>query len=325
LEGEEESGSEENLQLGTEGDPIVRKENKTKPAPGGPGSGQGGGGQGSGGQGGNPGGGNPGGGNPGGGGGAPPPGGAEAPSQFEGIWTFYNYCLFAEDEIESEKIKQYFPNQKYFEAWLKDIQRTVAAIRIRLKQPRRPDLASTESCRKAYDEFLQRRVFSLAPNPAAREAFEINNVEPISGLPDLQDLDLYDNKIVNIKMLRNLAALRYLELGKNLIKQVPPLENTVARVGLFNLIQIGLEFQDALESPLKIDGLSVLAKSRAFLRLKIAGNLVEPTPLRGLADNLEVVHLSRLWFVPGTVACYERRSGKGYPLAVEKERAAKCD
>lgn len=255
----------------------------------------------------------------------PGPGEAETPEQFEGVWVFYHYCLFAESVIESEKIKPLFPDEEYFEAWLEDIQKTVAAIRVRLRTPINPEETDvTVSCGEAYEVFKSKRTFSLAPDPANNEDFDIANIEPISGLPRLEDLVLSQNEIINMKYLRNLGSLRYLNLANNKIEAVPPLINPRTQVGLTNLKQLGLEFQGEAESNIDITQIASLRRAGMIKVFKINGNLVEPTPLRGMPQDFVITNPNRLTFVAGQINCFQSVAGMRYPTMIEGERRKKC-
>lgn len=263
----------------------------------------------------------------------PAPSNVETPEQYELLWTFKDYCMMAESRPEAEKYLGDFPSQEHFESWLLDIQKTVAAIRVRLNVPKKIGVDVGADCEFAYQQFQQVHTLSLAPS--GKEVFEIANIDPISGmLPNLKNLNLANNLIVNIKFLRNQRQLETLALGGNLISVIPPMVNPNNKeFGLYKLRDLGIEFQNmptedgkplANLTPI---GLQPLGPGKALKRVRINSNMVDPTGLRGQAQDLTVSTPAALLFKAGSDACKAGTSGKPetfYPVQVETERKCKC-
>lgn len=229
----------------------------------------------------------------------------------------------AEDRAEAEKVIKDFPTKDEFEAWLLDIQTTVKAIRIRLPLARNPSDSTTTNCRAAYDLFKTKQLFTLAPDPARGENFHIINIDPISGLPNLISLNLRENDIINIKFLRNLTKLQFLDLAQNKVEIIPRLYNRYTRRGLMDLKTLGLEFQD-VQKPLDIAGVSPLTTN--LISLRLGRNQVPPDPLRGLPRLLRTNAVNTLLFAPGTPSCDKGDDWDDtlYPDQIEEERLKKC-
>lgn len=252
----------------------------------------------------------------------PPDAPVETPPQFEGVWTFYQYCVIAEDRVEAMNYLPLFPNILFFEAWLKDIQTTVAAVRVRLpyaKDGRIPQ----ENCMDAYNLFKEKIVFSLAPDPIKTERFDIVNIDPISGLPSLRALNLRDNKIVNMTFLRNLTALKFLDLSVNLIKKVPKLRRTMLK-GLVNLEEFGIEYQGKEFSILDLVGVAQLFNVQSFKMIRLKGNTIDPSNLRYFPTDFKVSTTRVLQFLVGTESCDEIKWGFHYPAQLEEKRLVHC-
>ena len=253
---------------------------------------------------------------------SPPDGPVETPDQFEGVWTFYQYCVIAEDMVEAMNYIDLCPSAEHFQAWLSDIQVTVAAIRVRLPYPQdqRPP---QESCWDAYELFKTKVLFSLAPNPEKNERFEIVNIDPISGLPNLRGLNLRDNKIVNMTFLRNLNSVTFLDISVNLVKKVPTLRRT-SQHGLTSLVEFGIEYQGDTYSDLDLSGVAQLYNVQSFKLLRIKGNTIEPSALRYFPEDFRVTTTRVLQFLLGAASCDPEKWGFRYPSQIEEKRVLHC-
>lgn len=252
----------------------------------------------------------------------PPEDPVPTPSQFEGVWTFYQYCVIAEDRVEAMNYANMFENILHFEAWLADIQVTVAAIRVRLPYPR-DNRIPQKNCLDAYNLFKEKVVFSLAPDPEKNERFEIVNIDPISGLPNLRGLNLRDNKIVDMTFLRNLTALRFLDLSINRIKVIPKLRRSV-KVGLINLEELGIEYQNEEFTPLDVTGVAQLYNVRSFKMMRLKSNIVDPSNLRFFTEDFQVSTTRVLQFQIGSESCEALKWGFSYPPQLEEKRVIHC-
>ena len=252
----------------------------------------------------------------------PPEEPVETPAEFEGKWTFYNYCVIAEDRVEAINYIELFPNELYFEAWLKDIQVTVSAIRQRLPygQDGRPP---QDNCLDAYNLFKTKVIFSLAPDFENGEVFDIVNIDPISGLPGLRGLNLRKNKIVNMTFLRNLTNLRFLDLSQNLIEVIPPLRRT-QDIGLIRLAELSLEYQGEANTPLDLGGLLEIHNVKYFQFLRIKGNIIDPSQLRFFTKGFRVSTTRVLKFLIGRESCEPMVWGFPYPDQLEEKRKITC-
>lgn len=255
----------------------------------------------------------------------PGPGAGEAqqtPEQFEGVWTFYNYCVIAEDETEARHYADLFPTEEHFLSWLAEIQKTVAAIRIRLPYSRDARVPQ-DNCSDAYNFFKTKVTFDLSPNPAKNERFDIVNIDPISGLPGLKGLNLSDNKIVYMKFLRNLEALKFLDLSLNKIESIPSLRRNMF-TGLLKLEELGLEYQGDEFTPVDIEGVAKLWNVRSFKMLRLKGNTISPASLRYFPEEFRVSTTRVLKFVVGAESCMLERWGFRYPNQLEEKRQLQC-
>jgi hypothetical protein len=268
------------------------------------------------------------GGDPGTGGGPPPPpavpdGPVPTPEQFEGVWSFYQYCVIAEDRVEAMNFIELFESPEFFEAWLADIQVTVAAVRQRLPYPQDGRIPQ-ENCRDAYNAFRSKILFDLSPDSLKNERFDIVNIDPIAGLPNLRSLNLRDNKIVDMTFLRNLSGLKFLDLGLNLIEVVPSLRRGNTS-GLIYLEELGLEYQGEEFSRLEIMGVAQLYQVQSFKLLRIKGNKISPAGLRFLPSDFRVSSTRVLQFILGNDSCDVEKWGFHYPDQIEQKRVALCE
>jgi hypothetical protein len=264
---------------------------------------------------------------PGTGGPPPPPampgGPVATPEQFEGVWSFYQYCVIAEDRVEAMNFIELFESPEFFEAWLSDIQVTVAAIRLRLPYPQ-DGRVPQENCRDAYNVFRSKILFDLSPDSLKNERFDIVNIDPISGLPNLRSLNLRDNKIVDMTFLRNLSGLKFLDVGVNLIEVIPSMRRGNTS-GLVHIEELGLEYQGEEFSDLNIMGVAQLYQVQSFKLLRIKGNKISPAGLRFLPSDFRVSSTRVLQFILGSDSCDVEKWGFRYPDQIEHKRLDLCE
>jgi hypothetical protein len=270
---------------------------------------------------------------------SPEPKNVPTPPPYEGVLTFKDYCMIAEDRATAEGYKDDFESDKHFESWLFDIQVTVAAIRRELKEVAAVGLSVEKSCDKAYKTFQSVATLSL-------ENDNIVNVSPISGFfPNLASLDLRDNLIQDMTFLRCLELLKHLDVSNNFISQVPPLvlivtkpdKTSEVKCGMWSLAEFGIERQffklpeeeKAGIPPLKMDGLRLLAINprHELNKVRINLNLVDPNGFRGLRSDLTVSKPNNLNFKKTGPACKAAPANQPmekYPVQIEEVRVTMC-
>ena len=105
---------------------------------------------------------------------------------------------------------------------------------------------------------------------------EVVDISPLSGLVNLQSLELKDSQIVDLSPLQGLVNLQHLRVGGNQIADISPLS------GLVNLQELGVELNQVVD-------VSPLAGLIGLRRLNLEHNFISDlTPLVPLT-NLEIL------------------------------------
>jgi internalin A len=169
----------------------------------------------------------------------------------------------ARSEISQSQPKTFLDWCQQYNTIARDAQQTVAALL---------EVAKNKDCQQANKTLQALTRISFSPP-------NIENLQPLSSLINLQELDLENNQIVNIEPLATLSNLRQLHLKNNKIKNVKALQD------LNSLTWLDLS-GNSIEDLRGIDKLANLT----YLQLD-KNKIVNVSPLSNL-NNLTALGLS---------------------------------
>ncbi|MBP9706589.1 MAG: hypothetical protein KBD78_03035 [Oligoflexales bacterium] len=249
------------------------------------------------------------------------------PDKYEGVLDFKHYCMIAEDPNYAAIYKKDFLTPEYFDVWLVDIKATVRAIRIRLPAPNQgASVSIKDDCQVAYDKFKQAIVLDLSPFAGDNHDFQLINITPISGSLKLRGLNLRDNRVLDMKFLRNLTTLEWLELAGNQLITIPQLKNFKNNLYMKSLLELGIEYQGEPFSDLRIDYGAFSSVVENLRKIRLRHNYVSPREFRGLNNEFVLSGLEALQFKVGDESCRKDNLPYTlpYPTQIEAERQKSC-